>query len=153
MAQSPSPSGFEALAKPYLEDIRIGKTAYAWMISRDGTELYCPVPGHIGHSVFDNCRDFPSILVMAEKMLKGEQGSSTYTFDKIRGSQVENVRKHAVYMPIRLGNTFWSIVVASSEDEIIAHWRISGTGFSWLSACLCSAASCFPITDSGPGLS
>lgn len=111
---------FEALAKRYLEDIRIGKTGYAWMISRDGTELYCPVPGHIGHSVFDNCRDFPSILVMAEKMLKGEQGSSTYTFDKIRGSQVENVRKHAVYMPIKLGNTFWSIVVASSEDEIIA---------------------------------
>ncbi|MGV8080127.1 MAG: PAS domain S-box protein [Syntrophales bacterium] len=111
---------FEALAKRYLEDLRIGDTGYAWMVSRDGTELYCPVPGHIGNSVFDNCRDFPSILVMAEKMLKGEQGSTTYTFDKIRGSQVENVRKHAVYMPIKIGNTFWSIVVASSEDEIIA---------------------------------
>ncbi len=111
---------FEALAKRYLEIIRVGDTGYAWMVSRDGTELYCPVPGHTGHSVFENCRDFPSILVMAEKMLKGEEGSTTYTFDKIRGSQVDNIRKHAVYMPIKLGNTFWSIVVASSEDEIIA---------------------------------
>ncbi|HOI75485.1 MAG TPA: PAS domain S-box protein [Syntrophales bacterium] len=111
---------FEALAKRYLENIRVGNTGYAWVVSRDGTELYCPVPGHIGNSVFENCSDFPSILVMAEKMLKGEQGTTTYTFDKIRGSQVESVRKHAVYMPIRLGNTFWSIVVASSEDEIIA---------------------------------
>ncbi|NPU85887.1 MAG: PAS domain S-box protein [Syntrophaceae bacterium] len=111
---------FQALAKRYLEDIKIGNSGYAWMISRDGTELYCPVPGHTGHSVFENCKDFPSILIMAEDMLKGLQGSTTYTFDKIRGSQVENVTKHAVYMPIKLGNTFWSIVVASSEDEIIA---------------------------------
>ncbi len=111
---------FQTLAKRYLEDIKIGSSGYAWMISRDGTELYCPVPGHTGHSVFENCKDFPSILIMAEDMLKGRQGSTTYTFDKIRGSQVENVTKHAVYMPVKLGDTFWSIVVASSEDEIIA---------------------------------
>jgi len=111
---------FQALAKRYLEDIKIGNTGYAWMTSRDGTELYCPVPGHTGKSVFENCKDFPSILVMAEDMLKGHQGLTTYTFDKVRGNEIENVKKHAVYMPVNLGNTFWSIVVASSEDEIIA---------------------------------
>ena len=30
------------------------------MISRDGTELYCPVPGHTGKTVFENCKEFPS---------------------------------------------------------------------------------------------
>ncbi|MFA5182558.1 MAG: PAS domain S-box protein [Syntrophales bacterium] len=111
---------FQALAKRYLENIKIGDTGYAWMTSRDGTELYCPVPGHTGKSVFENCKDFPSILVMAEDMLKGRQGLTTYVFDKIRGDKVETIKKHAVYMPIKIGNTFWSIVVASSEDEIIA---------------------------------
>ncbi len=111
---------FQALAKRYLEDIKIGNTGYAWMISRDGTELYCPVPGHTGKSVMENCQDFPSILTMAGEMLKGRAGSTTYTFDKIRGKDVEIVRKHAVYSPINIGNTFWSIVVATSEDEIIA---------------------------------
>jgi len=111
---------FQALAKRYLEDIKIGNTGYAWMTSRDGTELYCPVPGHTGKSVFENCKDFPSILVMAGDMLKGHQGLTTYSFDKIRGDEVEIVKKHAVYLPITIGNTFWSIVVASSEDEIIA---------------------------------
>jgi PAS domain S-box-containing protein len=111
---------FQALAKRYLEDIKIGQTGYAWMTSRDGTELYCPVPGHTGKSVYDNCRDFPTILVMAEEMLKGRQGSTTYTFDNIRGDKVELVEKNAVYMPINIGSTFWSIVVASSEDEIVA---------------------------------
>ncbi len=111
---------FQALAKRYLEDIKIGETGYAWMISRDGTELYCPVPGHTGKSVMENCKDFPSILTMAGEMLKGHTGSTIYTFDKIRGEEVEIIKKHAVYSPINIGNTFWSIVVASSEDEIIA---------------------------------
>ncbi len=111
---------FQSLAKRYLEIIRIGKTGYAWVVSRDGTELYCPVPGHTGNSVFANCRDFPSIIAMAADMLKGHSGVTVYTFDKISGKEVTPVRKHAVYLPIKLGNTFWSIVVASSEQEVLS---------------------------------
>ncbi|MCE5263269.1 MAG: PAS domain S-box protein [Deltaproteobacteria bacterium] len=111
---------FQSLARRYLEGIRIGKTGYAWMISSDGTELYCPVPGHTGRSVYETSREFPSILAMATKMLRGEEGITTYSFDRIGEEQVDSVRKHAVYMPIPLGNTFWSIVVASSENEVLA---------------------------------
>lgn len=111
---------FESLAKNYLEHIKIGKTGYAWVVSRDGTELYCPVPGHTGRAVFENGKDFPSIIAMANEMLKGNRGTTTYVFDRISGRKVEAVRKQAVYMPIRLGNTFWSIVVASSEEEMLA---------------------------------
>jgi two-component system, cell cycle sensor histidine kinase and response regulator CckA len=116
---------FQSLARRYLEVIRIGKTGYAWVVSRDGTELYCPVPGHTGRSVFENCKDFPSILDMAGEMLKGHQGVTTYTFNQISERSVKTVLKHAVYMPIKVENTFWSIVVASSEDEVLA----SLTGF------------------------
>jgi two-component system cell cycle sensor histidine kinase/response regulator CckA len=111
---------FQSLAKRYLEAIKIGKTGYAWVISRDGTELFCPVPGHAGKSVFENCKDYPSILAMAEDMLKKREGITTYSFDKIRGQKVDVVNKHAIFMPIIIGNTFWSVVVASSEDEILS---------------------------------
>lgn len=111
---------FQNLAKRYLEGIRIGKTGYAWMISRDGKELYCPVPGHTGNSVYDNCKDYPEIIAMAEEMVKGKEGVTTYTFDQIRDRKVELVKKHAVYMPIPVGQTFWSIVVASSESEVLS---------------------------------
>jgi two-component system cell cycle sensor histidine kinase/response regulator CckA len=111
---------FQSLAKRYLEAIKIGKTGYAWVISRDGTELFCPVPGHTGKSVFENCKDYPSILAMAEDMLKKREGITTYSFDKIRGQKVDVVNKHAIFMPIIIGNTFWSVVVASSEDEILS---------------------------------
>jgi len=111
---------FQALAKKYFEVIKVGKTGYAWVISRDGTELYCPVPGHVGNSVFTNCKDFPTILAMADEMLKQREGTATYTFDKIGEQSVYPIKKHAIYMPISIGNTFWSIVVASSEDEVLS---------------------------------
>jgi signal transduction histidine kinase/ActR/RegA family two-component response regulator len=110
---------FQALAQRYLEGIKVGDTGYAWMISRDGTELYCPVPGHTGKSVFENARDFPSILAMAEDMLRGNQGTAVYYFDQVGGSHLEPIKKHAVYMPIRIADTFWSIAIATSEDEIV----------------------------------
>lgn len=112
---------FQSLAGRYLEVIKIGKTGYAWMISRDGTELYCPVPGHTGKSVFETSKDSPSVVAMAREMVKGRQGITTYTFDQIGDRKVKPVVKHAVYMPISVGNTFWAIVVASSEDEVLGY--------------------------------
>ena len=110
---------FQAISKKFLEDIIIGETGYAWMTSKDGIELYCPVPGHTGKSVFENCKDFPSIISMAKEMVKGSQGVTTYTFDQIRGRKTETIRKHAVYLPVKIGDNFWTIVVASSEEEIL----------------------------------
>ena len=79
----------------------------------------------MGRSVYDTCKDFPDIIVMAREMMKGHKGITTYHFDRIRGTTVERVFKHAVYMPIPIGNTFWSIVIATPEDEIM----ISMAGF------------------------
>jgi PAS domain S-box-containing protein len=112
---------FDQLSRDYIEPIKTGKNGYAWMISQNGTELYCPVPGHMGHSVFDNCRDFPTILSMAREMVKGNRGTTTYFLDRVRGETVVPLRKQAVYVPVNLGNTFWSIVVATPEDEVLGN--------------------------------
>jgi PAS domain S-box-containing protein len=110
---------FDQLSRKYLEPIKIGKDGYAWIISRKGVELYCPVPGHIGKSVFENCKDFPTILSMAQEMVKGNRGTTTYFFDQVRGEPVESLKKQAVYVPVYVGNTFWSIVVATPENEVL----------------------------------
>lgn len=111
---------FLSLSKRFLEVIRIEKTGYAWMTSEKGVELFCPVPGHTGRSVFENCKDFPTIISMANEMIKGNLGVTTYEFDRIREKEIETVKKYAVYLPIRLADTFWSIVVATSEEELLA---------------------------------
>ena len=121
---------FNDIAKRFLDDIRIGKDGYAWMITQQGIEVYCPVPGHVGKTVFENCKDFPSILTMAEEMVQGRQGATTYVFDRVRGKTVESITKHAVYLPVNLGDTFWSIVIATPEAEVLGF--IQGFRDRWL---------------------
>jgi len=111
---------FESLAKRYLEVIKIGETGYAWVVSRDGMQLYSPITGFVGKSVSENYKDFPSIISMVQDMLQGHQGIATYTFDKIGNQTVTPVKQHAVYLPIHIGNTFWSIAVVSSEKEVLS---------------------------------
>lgn len=111
---------FSIISMHFLQDIRLGETGYAWVTSADGIELYCPVPGHTGESVFENCKKFPTILTMAQDMVRGGQNETTYVFDQIRDQTIESIKKHAVYRPIRIVDSFWSIVVATSEDEALA---------------------------------
>lgn len=111
---------FKSLSKEYLENIKIGNDGYAWVISQKGVELYCPVPGHIGKTIFQTSKKFPSVISMAKEMLEGKSGTITYTYDKLRGKNIDTITKHAAYHPIRLGNTFWSIVVATPEKEVLS---------------------------------
>jgi hypothetical protein len=111
---------FEDLTRRYLEVIKIGETGFAWLIQNDGIQLYSPDKGSIGKSVFDNYKEFPAIIPMLKNMLQGHHGRTTYIFNKIGNQKVKPIRQYAVYMPIHIGNTFWSIAVASSETEVIA---------------------------------
>ena len=111
---------FDNIARRYIENIEVGSSGYAWVISQNGMEISCPIPGHVGKSVFQNCKDFPDIITMAQEMVKGKSGVTTYHFDQIREKKVVRAVKHAIYMPIPLENTFWSIVVATPESEILS---------------------------------
>ena len=111
---------FEGLAKRYLDVIKIGETGYAWVVSRDGTQLYSPISGFTGKSVFETGRDSPSLIVMADDMLKGHEGAATYTFDGTGGRNAGQIREYAVYMPVPIGSTFWSIAVASGEQDVLS---------------------------------
>ncbi len=109
---------FDHLARQYLEDIRIGKNGYAWIISRKGIVIYSPERAHIGAHVFDAFRKSPEVITMARRMLAGKSGVMDYRLAPRSGSTEKMTLVHAIYMPIRLDTTFWSIVVATPEDEI-----------------------------------
>ncbi|MFH0995670.1 MAG: PAS domain S-box protein [Pseudomonadota bacterium] len=111
---------FDHISKNFLEDIRIGQDGYAWLISPKGVELYCPIPGHIGKTIYETSGQFPGVISMAEEMRKGRHGTTTYLYDRIRGDIKGTLKKQAVYLPISIINTFWSIVVATPEDEALS---------------------------------
>ncbi len=112
---------FKSLAKRYLDVIKIGETGYAWLLSRDGTILYTPEPGFTGRSILEIDKDNPSSAGLVAAMLQEREGTAEYISYGIGTAQGSPMRKYAVYLPIRLGNTFWSICVASSEQEVFAN--------------------------------
>ncbi len=121
---------FEIISQRYLADIVLGEDGYAWMISKKGVELYCPVPGHTGKTVFETSSRFPSVIEMAEKMMRGEQGHTTYDYDRIKDRQTKIIRKQAAYCPINIPGNLWSIVVETPERQILK--AVNDFGKWWL---------------------
>jgi len=111
---------FEKLAATYLESIKIGNNGYAWVISKEGIEISCPVPGHPGNSIYKTSGKFPTVISMAEKMMHGESGTAVYKYDAIKDKRIKTITKHAAFTPVKLLNTWWSIVVATPEDDILS---------------------------------
>jgi signal transduction histidine kinase len=112
---------FQSLAKRYLDVIKVGQTGYAWVISQAGIVLYTPVPGFTGKSIWEANKDNPSSGAVLSAMLQGREGTAEYTSQRIGERHVRPTTKYAVFVPVRLGNTFWSICVASSEQDVFAN--------------------------------
>lgn len=111
---------YKNLTKHFLSEIKIGKTGHAWAISRDGIELYSPNPKFIGKPVSENLKGYPTFKPMLSEMLKGHQGYTTYQYDRANGLKMKLSTKVAVYVPVHLENTFWSIAVVSNENEALS---------------------------------
>ncbi len=110
---------FQSLAKRYLDVVKVGQTGYAWVISQTGIVLYTPVPGFAGKSIWEANKDSPSSGAMVNAMLQGREGTAEYTSQRIGDRRVSPTRKYAVFVPVHLGNTLWSICVASSEEDVL----------------------------------
>jgi C4-dicarboxylate-specific signal transduction histidine kinase len=109
---------FNSLAKRYLDVIKVGETGAAWVISQAGIILYTPVPDLIGKSLLEANLDNAPSGALVSAMLQGREGTGEYTSQRIDDQHASPIREYAVYVPVRLGNTFWSICVASSEQEV-----------------------------------
>ncbi|MFH2129246.1 MAG: histidine kinase dimerization/phosphoacceptor domain -containing protein [bacterium] len=111
---------FNSLAREHLMNIRIGKSGHAWVISEQGVELFCPIPGHSGKLIEETTGDHPAIAGMAERMMQGNSGMAQYRSDKTDSRSADLSINHAAFYPVDLGNTHWSIAVTTPEDEILS---------------------------------
>ena len=108
---------FGKIAKTILDEIKIGNSGYAWMLSSEGVELYCPIPGHTGKSIRETAQGYPDLLNLYESMLSGKEGSATYSYT-LSPDNTEEGRKIAYFIPIKIADTFWSLAITYSEAEI-----------------------------------
>jgi PAS domain S-box-containing protein len=126
---------FGRVGRTILEDIGSDGSGYAWMLSSEGIELYCPVPGHIGKSIRETAKGFPELLSVVDSMLAGKEGSATYTYDMVATEQ-KMARKIVYYLPVHVNETFWPLAIAYSEESITTSLASFSTKLILIIGCL-----------------
>jgi PAS domain S-box-containing protein len=116
-----------ALVEKVIQDIRSGKTGYAWVIDQQGTFLYHPEREFIGKNAFEARREKRSTIsfdrineIQKELMLAGKEGASWYVSGWHRGKEGE-MKKLIAYTPVRLMSSetqFWSVAVVAPISEV-----------------------------------
>jgi hypothetical protein len=76
---------YQYIAKKIFEEIKIGKSGYAWMISAEGIIIYHPARGILENQFCELAKDFPSLKRVAKKMIAHKKGSDTYLYLGING--------------------------------------------------------------------
>ncbi len=121
---------FQRLAREYLENVRIGEGGYAWMISREGIQLYSPLEGHTGLSVKESFSSYPEVLSMVKNMLESGEGKAVCHYRRGEEGGGELIRYQSVYVPVHLPDNEWYIVVAVPESQILAD--VEGFRKKWI---------------------
>jgi PAS domain S-box-containing protein len=112
---------------PFVNEIRSGKTGYAWLIDQKGIFLHHPNTEFIGRDAQEiRGESFPGVPLNAinqiqkEKMLQGEIGTGWYYSGWHRGI-TGKIRKLIAYCPINISDNpvqKWSVAVAAPTSEI-----------------------------------
>ncbi|MDI6789800.1 MAG: cache domain-containing protein, partial [Thermodesulfobacteriota bacterium] len=117
------------LVRNAVQDIRVGKTGYAWVIDHRGMFLYHPQRDFIGKDAFTvRALEMPNIsfeqinMIQKEKMLKGKEGTGWYVSGWHLGVEAD-IKKLIAYAPLylKLGSTtklFWSVAVVAPMSEV-----------------------------------
>ena len=111
---------FSKLAARFIENIKLGESGHAWMISEKGTQLYCSTPGNVGRDVTETDGGAPSKMALTESMMKGGEGTTAFNSGVAGKGSMGISREHAAYASADLGNTHWSLAVATPEKEVLA---------------------------------
>ncbi len=110
---------FDRIAKKYIENIKVQKSGYAWVVSEKGIEISSPFVNHIGKNIYVTYKNFPEIISMADEMLHRKSGTMVYHYKTLQDTSNEKIVYHAIYLPIDFGSTFWAMVIATPEDEAL----------------------------------
>ena len=104
------------IAERYLAGIRVGTYGYAWVISRDGIEIYCANPAHVGRGLLPTGSGTVEERSLVNAMVRGDQGTAALSRDHANG---QPIRGQVTYRPIRLLDNHWSIAIEAPQNEIL----------------------------------
>jgi two-component system, cell cycle sensor histidine kinase and response regulator CckA len=125
---------FEVVSQRYVHDLRATPGGGALVVSRAGLVLSSPFPGQAGRSIRDLYPEPEAARLLIEPLLRGEAGCASFTCPLQSGGPQPGQRLRGAFVPARLENTFWSILVLCPEKEALA--GVEGFRSAWLGAAL-----------------
>ena len=131
---------YDRIVSNYMKQVLVADRGFAMMLSRNGVILYCPSREHVGLKFKEFFAGEPELLNLIEKMLTRRQGSLSFTAPIPIDGGAPPVTRYAVYVPVELpGDNYWSIVVASPENNVLATMRgFRNQWFMVTAAALCA---------------
>ena len=124
----------QQLASRFTQQIKSGKTGYAWIMDNQGLFLTHPERDFIGKNAFTVRKERMSAIsfdaineIQREKMLAGKEGWGTY-ISGWHGGMAGEIQKLIAYAPVKLGDPAivksdipapsWSVAVVAPASEV-----------------------------------
>ncbi len=115
---------FKPIVDKFLSRIKVTDRGLIMMVSRRGQGLYCRMGQTTAGSSSDCFAGTPSLQQIKAQMMMGRLGSGDFTASLSMDGDEVPITRYAVYAPVQLpGDTFWSIMVASPENAVLAAMR------------------------------
>ena len=109
----------DELGKLYLGKIENKKRGHAWLLSENGTEIYCPVESHTGKTFLETTQDDNSSTALLKKIETENSGTARgLHHDSINNEENNLHDMYFVFYRIPLENTYWTILISYQKKEV-----------------------------------
>ncbi len=109
----------DELGRQYLGNIKTPETGQTWLLSENGTEIYCSVEEHTGRTFIDNNQHQELAKQLMSNITRNSSGviRSYHSADTSYGEAVIE-EQYVTFYRTPLGNTYWTILISSHEADI-----------------------------------
>ncbi|WP_052671070.1 ATP-binding protein [Draconibacterium sediminis] len=107
------------LGELYLGNIKTRGTGQTWLLSENGTEIYCSNEEHTGRTYIDNTEHHGIAGQLMSDITRDSSGiiKSYHSVDTSYGEAVVE-EQYVTFYRTSLGNTYWTILISSREADI-----------------------------------
>ncbi len=112
-------TSIDQLGRQYLENIKLRGTGNAWLLSENGTEIYCPIKDHEGKSYLYNTKFNKASEIFLNKIKTHNYGTTKSVHQGVvkKGKLIFPDRYIVFYRSV-LANTYWTIVISFQEEDV-----------------------------------
>ncbi|HYQ59014.1 MAG TPA: ATP-binding protein, partial [Draconibacterium sp.] len=107
------------LGELYLANLKTRGTGEAWLLSENGTEIYCTTGTHTGKKYIENTLHYPAADSLLNLISRDSNGivKSIHNAESDGQSTVYN-EQYITFYRTPLGNTYWTILISTREADI-----------------------------------